>query len=178
MFDGTIQLRSAENPKKNYARPLPVTINIQWPIFTNETGGYSASFPPTWTAQELDSAVFFLSPLTNSKRNDPDELHVPPDIAIRVFANDTNLNIDDFVLQFDSGWFNRYVERNEFLIGGHAGIRFRDLGTEVGHAPVLATFVQISSNSVLLLTVPGYESDLTAERVQVYDQVIKTLTFE
>ncbi len=48
-FEGTVQLRSGNNPNKTFARPLPVTINIEWPQQIAE--GVLFNHPPDWDVQ-------------------------------------------------------------------------------------------------------------------------------
>jgi hypothetical protein len=44
MFDGTIQLRSGDDPKKTYAKPLAVTVEVEWPRFSDSLTGASFSY--------------------------------------------------------------------------------------------------------------------------------------
>ncbi len=44
-FDGTIQLREAGRPSRVYARPLPIEIEIVWPVHLSPRGAFSLSYP-------------------------------------------------------------------------------------------------------------------------------------
>ena len=61
--DGTIHLRSADNPPKTFAKPLSVTLSVIWPSVTLSDVGlvvnYPASFTPTISQGSSESGVGF-----------------------------------------------------------------------------------------------------------------------
>jgi hypothetical protein len=153
-----------------------------WKTFTNDKLGYKMKYPSGWTAETSDSEafsslVFLSSPATISMKEGAESAHVPPDVRVQVINNPENQPITEFALQYSDGWFNIYGTQNIFSVDGHEAIIFSDVGAEVEHAPVLAAFVALSHEQILLLTAPGYEDDLDFDRLDYFEQIIKSLKF-
>ncbi|MGE4096170.1 MAG: hypothetical protein AB7G75_35660, partial [Candidatus Binatia bacterium] len=136
------------------------------------------AIPPGWNLETHGSSLSLSSPSTSAERSDPEAVHVPPDVVLQVLSNIEMLSITDFALQFDDGWFSNYISRNTSIIADRDAISFSDIGAEVGHAPALAVFVAVSQTRVLLITVPGYGSEISPEAVLTLDKIIASLKFE
>jgi len=170
-FAGTVQLRSRVDPKKIFAKPLPVTVEV-WQRITEPGSGVSLVAPQDWIIEIHENAALLLSPSTASRRSDPEDIHVPPDIHVEVLLNTENRDVVNFARLFNDGWFSSYRNQQESATSSRPVVVFSDLDADVGHAPVLAAFIEVSSSRVVLVTVPVYSAELRSDITRVFETVV------
>lgn len=128
-FEGTIQLRSGDNPSRAFARPLPISIEIidptaGWPTFTSEDSVYEVKYPPNWIVREEQGAVVFSNVLEASPISDA-ALQTESFFKIRVRSQENQdlLPISEWFDDFFSGGFAVEAHsRNSLLVDGHDAI--------------------------------------------------------
>lgn len=62
LIEGTIQVKSANTPKRVFARPLPVTIEI-WQTVTEATSGVTLAFPPNLESFSVEDTILVREPM-------------------------------------------------------------------------------------------------------------------
>lgn len=109
MFDGTIQLRSANDSGKTYAKPLPVTVEVVRPRVTDTSTNISFGLPPmfaeiaTTSSQETADGSVVDIKLTSTIDGVPTS-----QFAIGIHDNPKRLSLGI--------WFQQKVDPNNSLL--------------------------------------------------------------
>jgi hypothetical protein len=139
----------------------------------------SFAMPPLWSGEFFpDQFVSLVSPETLARMEAPEAGHVEPDVNVQRLGNPEHLSVVSFALEFADGRFASYPQRLEMLVAGREAIRFSNVGGSIDRGTVMALFVSITSDSILKITIPVFESDLTSARTRAFEEVVSTLQFD
>lgn len=125
VVEGTVQVRSGDDPKKTFATPLAVKLDIRvGQRVTNIDGGYTLIAPLDWQVETGVTDPSFRALLPAGKTSNPDSQYVA-DIFIRVFPNPTNVNLVEFYqLPERVNFFQSSRAQSEFNLNGFEAARF------------------------------------------------------
>jgi hypothetical protein len=174
MLDGTIQLKDGGKSTSTHAKPLPVTLAIEWSKISSDAGGYEIAYSPEFQISGASDGqnLGFLSPSTILAR-ESNAIEAFDDISLVVVENPGALAISEFAKGYDDGWYESYKSREEVVIASRNAIRYNDIGTVPGRAPMIAVFVDGSSR-IFILTINRYESPESTALISIFDQMISS----
>ncbi len=133
-------------------RPLPITLNI-WPGATLEGYGSGVGFgyPPGWNLSVDGPLAFVYDSTATTPEND---LVDPPAITVKLLPAAATLSLEEFIANYDGGWYSRYETLTKRPIGGLPALLVSD--SEL--SPPYAVFVAIPGG-VLFATAGATEFD-------------------
>lgn len=167
-FEGTIHLRIGT---QTLPQTLKVSINV-WRAFSSVQGGYTLKFPPEFEISSASDSqnLGLLSPATKAAR-DANAIEAYDDISVVVVDNVQSLGISQFVERYDDGWFTNYRSKTGTTINGRSAARYSDVGASVGHAPMIAVFIDGGSR-IFIFTINLYESSDSAYLIPIFDDIV------
>ncbi len=119
LHEGTLHLKQG---KKTLAEPLPIGVEVVWPMFLSEELGFALQYPPGWVVSEDED-------------DDSNTFHIlkpgfdPPQISALTITRTRNLNSEMLPI---SEWFALYpgthfapepLEEEYMLLGGKEAVR-------------------------------------------------------
>lgn len=166
---GQIQLQVSAAFRGILKRALSTVITVDvGHVFQDQTLGITFTYPHDWTVSDSGNFINLVSPGTSNALAHG-EVETPLDITITILNNPNNLAIDSFADGYEG--YAYYASKNILQINGRSAIRYSDIGSTVGHAPMVATFVSDGSR-VFLFTLNPYASNLSLTIVPLFDALV------
>lgn len=129
--------------------------------------------PDEWNSRIVDDIIVLADESTQASEGPPEfGADVPPALRMQLYANPENLSASAFGDSFADGWFLNYIGGEEIQVGNKTAVLFDDRGSGIGHGPVLAAFIPLTDDRMLLLSAPGYEEELSLDRVIGFNDVL------
>lgn len=147
-----------------------ITIEIG-SVFQDQTLGVTFVYPANWSVSETAGRISVVSPSTAIALS-RGQVETPLDITVMILSNPSNLDIGDFADGREG--FAYYASKSSFQINGRSAIRYSDVGSPVGHAPMVATFISDGSR-VLLFTLNPYANDSNISMVPIFDALVASV---
>jgi hypothetical protein len=170
-FDGTIQLRNASGKnQKTFARPLPVTISLQWATFGDQDVEIMFSYPPNLspnvkTSDPDDPGQFLIKRISFLQAPGADD---PGSFYINVYVNQLDLSLEGFVNDVLLNDYPDDVITNAMHVSGYEGLQYR---TNAGHR--IDTFVK-RGGTIISIEWPDLLSPNDKD-VAVYNQFLNSI---
>jgi hypothetical protein len=132
VVEGTIQIRNAGRPPRNFARSLPVSVEVVRPLFSDDQLGLTIEYPPTWIIRPGGRTTVF------SNVSEPGELTEAAlqtesffEIRLHDEVNPDTLPINRWFDEFFSdGFAVDPLSRTSIMVGGRDSVRIET--SEIG----------------------------------------------
>jgi len=149
----------ANNPNGNLIRSgktVMLTNNIRY----TPPDSWEAYVDRYEEAEEVRLEI--LTPETSLAIAGPESGHIPSDINLNIYPNPNLFSLDEFVNEFEDGWYSHYKERVRSTTGQLSLVTV----SEEGVLPSHVVFVELNPNQIVVISSLGRDSILLTEKAK------------